>query len=80
MQKLDTEKIHSVSFGAFRMPQGFFNNMVKLYPQEKLFAGPMEQDGGMVSYPADLEQAMRSTCESLLLEHLHDRQLFPCTG
>ena len=78
MNQLDASKIHSVSFGPFRMPQGFFENMVKLYPEEKLFAGPLTQQDGMVSYSSDIEQAMRSTCKSLLLEYLDEDQLFPC--
>lgn len=78
MQQLDSRAIHSVSFGTFRMPEQFFNNMTRLYPEERLFAGALQNHQGMVSYAPAVEEEMRSTCESLLLEYLDKRQLFPC--
>jgi len=73
------EQLHSVSLGGFRMPDSFFQNIVKLYPEEKLFAGPLEKSGGMVSYRKDLEQKMFATCENCLLDYIPKNIFFPCT-
>ena len=75
---LDAEAIHSVSLGGFRMPEKFFKNMVKLYPDEKLFASTLEENDGMVSYAKELEQEMLEYCENELLKYLPREKYFPC--
>ena len=75
---LDGDKIHSISFGPFRMPEKFYQQMVSLYPQEKLFAGAMHKQAGMMTYPTTQETMMREACEQLLLQHVSAEQLFPC--
>ena len=75
---LDVETIHSVSLGGFRMPEKFFKNMVKLYPDEKLFASTLEENDGMVSYAKELEQEMLEYCENELLKYLPREKYFPC--
>ena len=50
-----------MSLGAFRMPEKFFKNMVKLYPDEKLFASTLQTEAGMTSYPLDLEKEMQAS-------------------
>ncbi len=77
--RIDTSALHSVSLGSFRMPTGFFRNMVKLYPQEVLFAGPMAQENGMVSYQHELEAQMFAFCEQQLLTYIPQSIYFPCT-
>ena len=42
--------LHSVSLGQFRLPQGMYKTMHKLYPDEKLLAYGLEEKDGMVSY------------------------------
>ncbi|MDF1817091.1 MAG: hypothetical protein P1U54_00465 [Immundisolibacteraceae bacterium] len=76
--RLDASKLHSVSLGAFRLPKGYFETMRKLYPNERLFAGPLEQRSGMVSYPQALEQQMIGRVESLLLDYIPAEAYFPC--
>ena len=75
---LDIESIHSVSLGGFRMPVKFFKNMVKLYPDEKLFAGKLEESEGMIAYEKNLEQGMLEFCENELLNYLPREKYFPC--
>lgn len=72
-------QLHSVSLGSFRMPQGFFRNMVKLYPQEKLFAGPLNESEAMVAYPQTLEHEMLAFCQAELLKWMPQEKLFICT-
>lgn len=75
---LNVEAIHSVSLGGFRMPEKFFKNMVKLYPDEKLFASTLEENDGMISYAKELEQEMLAYCENEILNYLPREKYFPC--
>ena len=75
---LDVTKIHSVSLGGFRMPEKFFKNMVKLYPDEKLFAARLEDNEGMVSYEKNIETDMLAYCENELLKYIRKEIYFPC--
>lgn len=76
---INVDNIHSVSFGAFRMPQDFYSQMARLYPQERFFAFSMEKRDGMVSYSQSREQSMRDTIQKMLLEYVSPSVLFPCT-
>ena len=78
-QALDPQQLHSVSLGSFRLPRGFFRSMRRLYPDEALFAGPLQVDKGMVSYRSDLESALRGFCSSELLRYIPKSVYFPCT-
>ncbi len=75
---VDVEKLHSVSLGAFRMPQKFMSKIVNLYPDEKLFAGNFQRRGEMVSYPETMEQEMMGYCEAILFKYIDRNQLFYC--
>jgi len=53
--KLNAEALHSVSIGEFRMPQDFHKRIVKLYPQEELYARPIRVEGGMVALSSQVQ-------------------------
>ena len=72
------ETLHSVSLGVFRLPEHFFKKIHKLYPDEKLFASPLQNQQGMVSYRSDLEQSMLTDCEKWLLDYIPQSRYFPC--
>lgn len=76
---LDASRLHSVSLGVFRLPEQYFKNIHKLYPEERLFASPLQTQAGMVSYRADLEQAMLQDCTEMLLQHVPAHLVFPCS-
>jgi len=76
--RIDLKQLHSVSLGSFRMPQGFFRNMVKLSPEEKLIAGPLDESQAMIGYEAEIEQQMLSYCREQLLQHMPEEKLFIC--
>lgn len=78
-EKLDARQIHSVSYGPFRLPRDFFKKMVKLYPREKLFAGPLTENGKMVSYEKDLEDRCQNYLHNELLKYISQSQIFPCS-
>jgi spore photoproduct lyase len=77
--RIDVDAIHSVSLGVFRLPEKYYKKMYKLYPEEKLFVSPLQQQNGMVSYKAELEQEMTDYCQQLLLDYMPEEKYFPCT-
>ncbi len=76
--RINLNQLHSVSLGTFRMPQGFYRNIVKLYPEERLFAGPLAESQPMVSYESKLEQEMLAFCQKKLLQLMPEEKLFIC--
>lgn len=76
--RLDANAIHSVSLGVFRLPKGYFKTLHRLYPDEHLFAAPLEQNDGMISYRQDLEMEMKDYCHGALLTHISPEIYFPC--
>jgi len=76
--EIDASSLHSVSLGVFRLPEAFYRNMQKLYPDEQLFAAKMEHRDGMVSYLAEVEINLISNCEALLLQHIPEKIYYPC--
>ncbi|MDD5274933.1 MAG: DNA photolyase [Methylovulum sp.] len=77
--RIDLNQLHSVSLGAFRLPENFFKKIHKLYPDEKLFAGPLATQQGMVSYQQELEQALLAYCTGQVLTYIPASKFFPCT-
>lgn len=75
---VNLERLHSVSLGVFRLPGHYFKNMQKLYPEEKLFAGPLEKRQGMVSYREDWEKALYDYAASEILGYIPAGKFFPC--
>ncbi len=76
---VDARALHSVTLGAFRMPRGFFRNVVRMYPEEPLFAGPLAHDGaGLVGYGAERERQMLEFCLNELLRYVGVERVFSC--
>jgi len=61
------------------LPENYFKKMHKLYPEEKLFASPMTNQKGMMSYPQGLERELMDYCTEQLLRYIPAPTLFPCT-
>ncbi|MBI2192182.1 MAG: DNA photolyase [Planctomycetes bacterium] len=75
---LRPEGLHSVSLGPFRLPKSLYENMYRLYPDEKLFAISLEERKGVLSYPRGLEEEVTAFCTRELLRHIPGDILFPC--
>jgi spore photoproduct lyase len=73
------KSIHSVSFGALRFPKQMFKNIMKLYPEEKLFSGPLSNNDGIVSYDHDIEEEMISFCQDITTRYIDKSKIFKCT-
>ena len=76
--QLDGQRLHSVSLGTFRLPRGYFKNILQLYPDEPLYAGSFAESGGMISYPQEQEREITAFCSAELQKHVPESLLFPC--
>jgi spore photoproduct lyase len=76
-ERLRADRLHSVSVGPFRLPRTYFDAMTRLYPEEPLFAGPVEARGRMVSYKKRKEEEMMSFCVRELLPYVSEEIFFP---
>jgi|TARA_B100001964_G_scaffold49285_3_gene55400 spore photoproduct lyase len=74
---LNIAAIHSVSLGEFRMPLDFMKNIVKLYPDEALFARPMQTREGLVSLKQSESESM-TQIEDLLFGFISPEQYYRC--
>ncbi len=76
--RIDPRKVHSVSIGVFRLPRGYYDRMLKLYPTEPLFYGPLAIGAEVVAYRPELEQEMVQFCHRQLRHFLPKEKLFSC--
>ncbi len=75
---INLDLIHSVSLGSFRLPKAYFRKVEKLYPDEKLFSSPMEEEDNNIGYPAEIRNGMLEFCKDIILEHIPSEKFFPC--
>ena len=75
-KQLKNTELHSVSLGSFRLPKNFFHTLSRLYPDEKLFASPLEESNGMISYKNSLRKALHQHCSERILEHVPEDKFF----
>lgn len=75
---LDVSSLHSVSTGLFRMPADFYKNIVKLYPDEALFARTTEMKEGLISLRCEQEQAQLEAIERSLFGFISRQQYYRC--
>jgi spore photoproduct lyase len=75
---IPVESIHSVSTGPMRFPGKMFHTIEQLYPDEPLFAGPLENRNGLTSYSERIETEMMNYCNTILENHLPKNKLFSC--
>ena len=76
--RISVDTLHSVSLGSFRMPSTFIKRLIKLYPEEKLFASPLSDTDGMTSYSTNINQNMLSFSKDVILKHIPGEIFFPC--
>jgi len=75
---LPAKCLHSVSLGGFRLPKPFFNTMQRLYPDEPLLAGPLNEQQGMIGYRQTLASDLIGFCSEELLRYIPESIFFPC--
>ncbi len=77
--RISPKCVHSVSFGALRFPKPMFKKIHNLYPDEKLFSGPLYSDKGLVSYQKSLESEIIEFCQNLVQEYVSESIVFNCS-
>ncbi len=78
-RQIDPGRLHSVSLGSFRLPKSFYQTMVRLYPEETLFAAMLhETKDGMITYKKSKRDELLSFCKRALLAYIPEEKLFPC--
>lgn len=75
---LDPCQIHSASIGEFRMPTDFYKTIVKLYPDEALFAKPVKVIDGTASVHDIDGQDSLAALEAKLLTYVSAAQYYRC--
>jgi spore photoproduct lyase len=74
--RIDIDSLHSVSIGEFRMPASYYKKLVKLYPDESLFARETQTENGLVAL-VDKENSLQEL-EQLLLGYIKSDQYYRC--
>lgn len=75
---LKSDQLHSVTLGLFRLPKPFFKNILKLYPDEKLFAHSLNEEADSVTYEKNRAEALRLFCIEQLMHYIPKTCLFTC--
>lgn len=76
-ERVETERIHSVTLGPMRFPKAMYERIVKLYPEERLFAlEEMELREGQMTYPPEVEGEMVELVLEELRRHLPAERIF----
>lgn len=76
--RIDTARVHSVSLGSFRLPMDYYRKIRQLYPEELLFASPLEEVDGLMTYRQDLQHKLLDYCTEKLLTYIPPDKFFPC--
>ncbi len=74
--RLTPDLIHSVSLGSFRLPIDGYQMITRLFPDEPLFAGPLEENRGRVSYQTPIQRDLMSFCSEELRRYMPEDRLF----
>ena len=78
MEGLDPSMVHSISYGPLRFPKKMYKKAANLYPDHKLFAFPMEEANGVISYGTQIETQMHDFLKSELNNYTSKNKIFQC--
>ena len=73
---LNVNQLHSVSLGEFRMPKTYYKSVVKLYPDEELFARETKVEDGMISLKDTGTDSLRNLEDMLQTYVSHGKYYF----
>ena len=76
---LNPSMLHSISYGPLRFPKKMYKKAASLHPEQKLFAFPMEETKGIVSYGKKIETEMHDFLKSELNKYTSENKIFQCT-
>ena len=73
---LNPDLVHSVSIGVFRLPKAFYKSLEQLFPDDRFVAQPFVSRGRQVSYPIEIESAMKQWCRAEIRRFMKDSKIF----
>ncbi len=76
--RIDPGWVHSASLGTLRFPAEVYGRMVKHYPDERLLAGPLTREGGLVCYREEIREQMLGFCRAALRRRLPEEKIVSC--
>lgn len=76
--RVNPDLIHSVSLGGFRLPKEYFRKLEKLYPDDRLFSSPLEEEANTIGYPEEIRNNMLIFCKDIITQHIPAEKFFPC--
>ncbi len=80
LDEINTNYLHSVSFGSLRFPKQIFNTISTMYPGDELFSHNFKKRDNVYSYKDEVEKEMSSYCKNLIYKKVKkDVQIFTCT-
>ena len=80
LDEINTNYLHSVSFGSLRFPKQIFNTINNMYPGDELFSHNFKKRDNVYSYKDEVEKEMISYCKNLIHKKVKkDIQIFSCT-
>lgn len=69
--------IHSATVGPMRFPSAMYDRILKLYPDDPLFARfPLVKKNGQATYPEELEKELVDWIDAALCQHLPKSKIF----
>lgn len=76
-ESIDENAVHSATIGPMRFPSAMYDKIVKLYPDDILFARfALEKKNGQATFPAETESAIVGYVENSLSRFLPDSKIF----
>lgn len=73
---LDVNRLHSITYGSFRLPVAYHKRMQAMYPDEILFAGVSDDGNGQAGYTADAESALLEWCRAEISRYAVDVPIY----
>lgn len=75
--QIPPESVHSATLGPMRFPSAMYDRIVKLYPDDKLFARfPFDKKNGQATFPPAMEEELVNTVGNALSDHLPPGKIF----
>ena len=76
VEQLNCEALHSVSLGSFRLPDGFFKILAKLYPGHWLFASGVQAREGQHGYTEQVTKLLLDYCEEKVKQSMPSTKIY----
>jgi spore photoproduct lyase len=72
---ISEESVHSVTLGSLRLSAAHYQKIIKLYPDDPLFALGLQKQGKYVSYKKEIEMQMQEFCVRELSRYLPQNKI-----